>query len=88
MVHVRYDGRSLDIPQSRLPLPRRVTDAEVIEAFQLLPRTEGIIPALECAHALAWMSRAREELAGKLVLMNLSGRGDKDVNQMMGILNL
>ncbi len=65
-----------------------VTDAEVIEAFQLLPRTEGIIPALECAHALAWMSRERAELAGKLVLMNLSGRGDKDVTQMMGVLEL
>ena len=65
-----------------------VTDAEVIEAFQLLPRTEGIIPALECAHPLAWMSREREQLAGKLVLMNLSGRGDKDVTQMMGILDL
>ena len=66
----------------------QVTDAEVIEAFQVLPRTEGIIPALECAHALAWMIRAKDELAGKLVLMNLSGRGDKDVNQMMGILEL
>ena len=64
-----------------------VTDAEVIEGFQLLPRTEGIIPALECAHALAWMSRAREELAGKTVLMNLSGRGDKDVRQMMDVLS-
>jgi tryptophan synthase beta chain len=63
-----------------------VTDAEVIEAFQLLARTEGIIPALEPAHALAWMSRARDELAGKTVLMNLSGRGDKDVAQMMEIL--
>jgi tryptophan synthase beta chain len=63
-----------------------VTDAEVIEAFQLLSRTEGIIPALEPAHALAWISRARDELAGKLVLLNLSGRGDKDVGQMMGIL--
>lgn len=63
-----------------------VTDAEVIEGFQLLPRTEGIIPALECAHALAWMSREREELAGKTVLMNLSGRGDKDVRQMMDVL--
>jgi tryptophan synthase beta chain len=63
-----------------------VTDAEVIEAFQLLSRTEGIIPALEPAHALAWISRARGELAGKLVLLNLSGRGDKDVGQMMGIL--
>ena len=66
----------------------QVTDAEVIEAFKLLPRTEGIIPALECAHALAWLSRDREALAGKLVLMNLSGRGDKDVNQMMEILDL
>ncbi len=63
-----------------------VTDAEVVEGFQLLARTEGIIPALECAHALAWMSRAREELAGKTVLMNLSGRGDKDVAQMMDVL--
>ncbi len=63
-----------------------VTDDEVVEGFQLLARTEGIIPALECAHALAWMSRAREELAGKTVLMNLSGRGDKDVRQMMDVL--
>lgn len=63
-----------------------VSDAEVIEAFQLLSRTEGIIPALESAHGLAWMSRAREELAGKTVLLNLSGRGDKDVAQMMDIL--
>jgi tryptophan synthase beta chain len=63
-----------------------VSDAEVIEAFQLLSRTEGIIPALESAHGLAWISRAREELAGKTVLLNLSGRGDKDVAQMMDIL--
>jgi tryptophan synthase beta chain len=63
-----------------------VTDAEVVEGFQLLARTEGIIPALECAHALAWMSRERDELAGKTVLMNLSGRGDKDVAQMMDVL--
>lgn len=65
-----------------------VSDAEVIEAFQLLPRTEGIIAALECTHALAWVSREREELSGKKVLVNLSGRGDKDVTQMMGILEL
>ncbi|MFT7473394.1 MAG: tryptophan synthase beta chain [Verrucomicrobiales bacterium] len=63
-----------------------VTDDEVVEAFQLLARTEGIIPALESAHALAWMSKARDELAGKTVLMNLSGRGDKDVGQMMDVL--
>ena len=64
----------------------QVSDAEVIEAFQLLSRTEGIIPALEPAHALAWVSRDREALAGRTVLLNLSGRGDKDVAQMMEIL--
>jgi len=64
-----------------------VTDDEVIEAFQLLSRTEGIIPALEPAHGLAWMSRARDELRGQSVLLNLSGRGDKDAVQMMEILS-
>ena len=65
-----------------------VTDHEVIEAFQLLSRTEGIIPALEPAHALAWVYRERESLRGKSVLLNLSGRGDKDVGQMMEVLNV
>ncbi len=60
-----------------------VGDKEVISAFQLLSRTEGIIPALEPAHALAWISKNMKKLADKLVLMNLSGRGDKDVAQMM-----
>jgi tryptophan synthase beta chain len=64
----------------------QVTDAEVIDAFQRLSRTEGIIPALEAAHALAWVVRAQGELAGRTVLLNLSGRGDKDVDQMMAIL--
>jgi tryptophan synthase beta chain len=64
----------------------QVTDAEVIEAFTFLSRTEGIIPALEPAHALAWVLRDREALAGRSVLLNLSGRGDKDVAQMMDIL--
>jgi tryptophan synthase beta chain len=63
-----------------------VTDAEVIEAFALLSRTEGIIPALEPAHAIAWVAREAESLAGQTVLVNLSGRGDKDVAQMMDIL--
>ena len=63
-----------------------VTDAEVVEAFQLLSRAEGIIPALEPAHALAWVSRERTSLAGRSVVLNLSGRGDKDVAQMMEIL--
>ncbi len=64
----------------------QVTDAEVLDAFTLLSRMEGIIPALEPAHALAWVYRDREALAGKTVLLNLSGRGDKDVDQVMGIL--
>jgi len=63
-----------------------VADDEVVAAFELLSRAEGIIPALEPAHALAWVSRAREELAGQVVLLSLSGRGDKDVAQMMGRL--
>jgi tryptophan synthase beta chain len=63
-----------------------VTDDEVIEAFQVMSRTEGIIPALECAHAMAWIIREAPKMRGKTVLMNLSGRGDKDVGQMMGIL--
>ena len=63
-----------------------VTDDEVVEAFQLLSRAEGIIPALEPAHALAWIVREQEVLAGRTVLLNLSGRGDKDVAQMMDIL--
>lgn len=63
-----------------------VTDDEVIEAFQLMARSEGIIPALECAHAVAWITREAPSIQGQTVLMNLSGRGDKDVGQMMEIL--
>ena len=63
-----------------------MTDDEVIEAFQIMSRTEGIIPALECAHAMAWIIREAPNMRGKTVLMNLSGRGDKDVGQMMNIL--
>lgn len=63
-----------------------VTDDEVVEAFQLMSRAEGIIPALECAHAMAWIAREAPKMQGKTVLMNLSGRGDKDVGQMMQIL--
>jgi tryptophan synthase beta chain len=63
-----------------------VTDDEVIEAFQLMARSEGIIPALECAHAMAWIAREAHTMHGKTVLMNLSGRGDKDVGQMMNVL--
>ncbi|CAN5582850.1 tryptophan synthase subunit beta [soil metagenome] len=63
-----------------------VTDAEVIEGFQLLARAEGIVPALECAHAVAWISREAPHMQGQTVLMNLSGRGDEDVAQMKDVL--
>lgn len=59
-----------------------VTDAEALRAVSLLARTEGIIPALETAHAIAWIARERESLANKSVLVNVSGRGDKDVAQI------
>ena len=64
-----------------------VTDAEVIAGFQLLAKSEGIIPALESAHAVAWIVREADTMKGQTVLMNLSGRGDKDVAQMMAILS-
>jgi tryptophan synthase beta chain len=65
------------------------TDAEVLDVFKLLSETEGIIPALESAHALAWVARAAgtDELpAGSTVLITLSGRGDKDVAQVRDLL--
>jgi tryptophan synthase beta chain len=58
-------------------------DDEVLDAFELLARTEGIIPALESAHALAWVAREAPTMAGQTVLVCLSGRGDKDVDQVM-----
>ncbi|HET7530177.1 MAG TPA: tryptophan synthase subunit beta [Mycobacteriales bacterium] len=59
---------------------RPVTDAEAMEAFRLLCRTEGIIPAIESAHALAGARQVASELGPDAVLLvNLSGRGDKDV---------
>ena len=65
-----------------------VTDAEALDAVDLLARTEGIIPAIESAHAIAWVARERASLAGKTVLVNLSGRGDKDVEQIAQIRGL
>ena len=61
-----------------------VTDEEAMAAFELLCRTEGIIPAIESAHALAGALRLGREAAeagrtGQVILVNLSGRGDKDV---------
>ncbi|PYO91883.1 MAG: tryptophan synthase subunit beta [Gemmatimonadetes bacterium] len=55
-----------------------VTDHEALEAFAALSRLEGILPALESAHAIAWVMKQRGD-ADELILINLSGRGDKDV---------
>src|SRR5207248_924653 len=66
------------------------TDEEVLDAFRLLAETEGILPALEPAHALAWLARAAgtpELPSGSTVLLTLSGRGDKDVAQVLDRLN-
>ncbi len=65
------------------------TDAEVLDALRLLSRTEGIIPALEPAHALAWLVgavRSGAVEAGTTVLITMSGRGDKDAEQVMRVL--
>jgi tryptophan synthase beta chain len=68
---------------------QKATDDEVLHAFQRLARTEGILAALESAHAIAWVvaARGRGEIApGSVVLVNLSGRGDKDVAQVRDLL--
>jgi tryptophan synthase beta chain len=64
-----------------------VSDTEALEAFQLLSRLEGIIPALESAHAVAYaMKVAREMSRDQVMIVNLSGRGDKDVNSVREVL--
>jgi tryptophan synthase beta chain len=63
------------------------TDDEALEAFQLLSKIEGIIPALECAHALAKVAElAPQKPKDHLMVLNLSGRGDKDVPQVAEML--
>ena len=58
-----------------------VTDTQALEALQLVSRLEGIIPALETAHAFAWLDTLCPTLAeGTELVINCSGRGDKDVN--------
>ncbi len=57
-----------------------ITDTEAMEAFQFLAKVEGILPALESAHAIAWAMKAAPAMArDKIILVNLSGRGDKDI---------
>jgi tryptophan synthase beta chain len=71
LAHLSQQGRVI---------PDSATDAEVTEAFSLLMRTEGIIPALESAHGLAGgFKRARQMTPEQNLVINLSGRGDKDI---------
>ena len=71
----RYDYVLIDTPPV---LP--VTDTEAMDALALLSRREGIIPAIESAHALAGALKLGKELGeGAIVLVSLSGRGDKDI---------
>jgi tryptophan synthase beta chain len=64
-----------------------VTDDEAMDAFVWLSRAEGLIPAFESAHAVAYLKKAKESLKDKTIIINLSGRGDKDMIQAQGILN-
>ncbi len=78
--HLADVGRAVYVPAA---------DGEVLAALQLLATTEGIIPALEPAHAVAWVIRAAGTDAlptGSTVLITMSGRGDKDAEHVMGML--
>ncbi|MGZ4159211.1 MAG: pyridoxal-phosphate dependent enzyme, partial [Neobacillus sp.] len=64
-----------------------ISGQEALEAFQLLCKTEGIIPALESSHAVAYAIKLAKKLSSNDVLIvNLSGRGDKDVEQVFKML--
>jgi tryptophan synthase beta chain len=66
----------------------RVSDDEALEAFQLLARLEGIIPALESAHAIAEVIKVAPSMTSEqIIVVNLSGRGDKDVNTVAELLS-
>jgi tryptophan synthase beta chain len=65
------------------------TDREALDAFQLCTRIEGIIPALEPAHALAYVTKLAPTLPpDDLLVMNMSGRGDKDIFAVAGHLGM
>ncbi len=78
--HLRETGRAKYVP---------ATDSEAVEAFMELCSTEGIIPAIESAHALAEAIKLAPGLdRDKIVVVNLSGRGDKDVDTIAALLNI
>ena len=64
------------------------TDEEALDAFQRLSRLEGIIPALESAHAIAQAAKLAPKLSkDQILVVNLSGRGDKDCQEVARLLN-
>jgi len=66
-----------------------ITDQEALDAFVWLSRKEGIIPAFESAHAVAYLKKIpKDEIKNKVIIVNLSGRGDKDMMQAKSILNI
>jgi tryptophan synthase beta chain len=66
-----------------------ITDAQALAAFQKLSRLEGIIPALETSHAIAYLDILCPQLTGSpKIVLNCSGRGDKDVNTVAKVLDL
>ncbi|MFD9901781.1 tryptophan synthase subunit beta, partial [Mesorhizobium sp. NPDC059024] len=66
-----------------------ILDDEALEAFQLCTRTEGIIPALESAHAIAHAVKIAPTMArDKIIIVNLSGRGDKDVHTVAKMMDM
>ncbi|MGA9854018.1 MAG: tryptophan synthase subunit beta [Gammaproteobacteria bacterium] len=78
-VHLAETGRAEYVP---------VTDAEALAAFQDLCRTEGIVPALESAHALAWaLTEARRAERERVIVVGLSGRGDKDLEHVSKLIS-
>ena len=64
------------------------SDEEAVEAFYTLSRCEGIIPALESSHAVAFAMKWAKDNSGKSILVNLSGRGDKDIDFIMDTFGL
>jgi len=78
--HMKYTGRARFVS---------ITDEEALEGFKLLCRTEGIIPALESSHAIAYAAKLAMEMGkGRTMVINLSGRGDKDMHTVADALGV
>ena len=78
--HMKYTGRARFVA---------ITDDEALEGFKLLCRTEGIIPALESSHAVAYAAKlAKEMTSDQIMVVNLSGRGDKDMHTVAEALGV